>query len=214
MKKGYSGVAVLFKTNKIVRNSSNTTNNTDTKSSTTTSSNITTKKSVQSKLNFTSAKKPNATDTSNATTTGTPSTITTDSSTSTAMIPILNIMKHNEEKGCVGEGRLLTIEFPSFYFVTCYVPNSGQDLKRLDYRINEWDPFLQNYMSSLQTTKPVVLAGDLNVAHLDLDIYNYEAKHIVKQAGLTPQERKSFQSFLDKGFVDALRYFYPGNISY
>lgn len=112
--------------------------------------------------------------------------------------------------GIGSEGRLITVELNSFFLVNCYVPNSGEGLKRLDYRLNEWDPFLRRYLKDLHANKPVILAGDLNVAHLDLDIYNHEAKHIVKQAGLTPQERASFGTMLNEGFVDALRYLHPG----
>jgi exodeoxyribonuclease III len=114
-----------------------------------------------------------------------------------------------------GEGRLVTIEVDEFYLVTCYVPNSGENLKRLDYRLNIWDPFLRNYLNELRNKKPVIFNGDLNVAHLDLDIYNYDAKHIMKQAGLTPQERKSFGVLLEStGMIDVLRRLYPGRQIY
>ena len=72
------------------------------------------------------------------------------------------------------------------------------------------DPHVREYLTKLKSTKPVIFSGDLNVAHLDLDIHNPSAKHIVKQAGLTPQERQSFGKLLECGFKDALRYFYPG----
>mmetsp|Transcript_6332 Transcript_6332/g.6543 ORF Transcript_6332/g.6543 Transcript_6332/m.6543 type:complete len:401 (+) Transcript_6332:26-1228(+) len=107
-----------------------------------------------------------------------------------------------------GEGRTITVEFDTFYLVMCYVPNSGMDLKRLDYRIEEWDPYLRDYLKRLNKSKPVVLGGDLNVGHLDVDIYNVTAKHIVKQAGLTPQERASFSTLLSTGFTDVFRYYH------
>jgi len=118
-----------------------------------------------------------------------------------------------------GEGRAITIEFDQFVLVNCYVPNSGQKLERLQYRLGEFDPFLRELLLSIQKNKekPVILAGDLNVGHLDEDIHNPSAKHIVKQAGLTPGERKSFGDLLQSGFVDAFRYFHPtsrGQFSY
>lgn len=108
-----------------------------------------------------------------------------------------------------GEGRTITVEFPSFILVGCYVPNSGEGLKRLDFRVNEWDPHLQAYIKRLSERKPVVLAGDLNVAHLDIDIHNPDAKHVPKQAGLTPQERASFSKMLSEGFCDSFRSLHP-----
>ena len=99
-----------------------------------------------------------------------------------------------------GEGRALTVEFEDFALVALYVPNSGQKLEGLDYRVQSWDPALQAHCTSLG--KPVVVTGDLNVAHRDLDIYNYFAPHVPKGAGCTPQEREAFGSWLDSGFVD------------
>jgi exodeoxyribonuclease III len=108
-----------------------------------------------------------------------------------------------------GEGRTITIEFDKFFFVGCYVPNSGEGLVRLDERVNSWEPMMRNYLKSLEKKKPVVYGGDLNVAHLDLDIYNYQAKHVSKVPGVTPQERSAFGDMLKEGFVDAFRFFYP-----
>lgn len=109
-----------------------------------------------------------------------------------------------------GEGRTITVHFESFALVCCYVPNSGQQLERLDFRVEEWDPYMRSYLQQLREKKPVIYCGDLNCGHLDLDIHNPAAKHIPKQAGLTPRERSSFQILLDSGgFKDALRYFYP-----
>ena len=109
-----------------------------------------------------------------------------------------------------GEGRTITMEFPSFFFVGAYVPNSGNKLQRLDYRVDEWDVYMREYLKGLEAKgKPVVYAGDLNVGHLDLDIYNATAKHIVKVSGLTPRERESHTDLLSAGFVDAFRWLYP-----
>lgn len=107
------------------------------------------------------------------------------------------------------EGRTITIEFDKFYLVSCYVPNSGEKLQRLDYRVDEWDPFIRQYLKRLEKTKPVIFAGDLNVGHLDIDIHNPKAPHIKKQSGLTERERNSFSELLATGFKDTLRYFYP-----
>mmetsp|Transcript_11110 Transcript_11110/g.18597 ORF Transcript_11110/g.18597 Transcript_11110/m.18597 type:complete len:395 (-) Transcript_11110:301-1485(-) len=95
------------------------------------------------------------------------------------------------------EGRTVTLELDSCFFVATYVPNSGQDLSRLSYRMNTWDPALASHVAELEAKgKPVLLMGDLNVAHLNSDIWNVEAKHIKKSAGTTPQERASFSKLL------------------
>lgn len=126
-------------------------------------------------------------------------------------LTVLNVEYELKDKKFSGEGRTITIEFPNFYLINCYVPNSGQRLERLSYRTEEWDPYFFSYLKSLEETgKPIILTGDLNVAHLDLDIHNPTAKHISKQSGLTPQERQSFHSRLATDFQDALRFFYPG----
>jgi exodeoxyribonuclease III len=114
-----------------------------------------------------------------------------------------------DDKRFSGEGRTITVEFPSFTLVACYVPNSGSALERLSYRTEEWDVYMREYLCRLRERKPVVFCGDLNVGHLDLDIHNPTAKHIATQSGLTPQERSSFQTLLDTGFVDAFRHLYP-----
>lgn len=107
------------------------------------------------------------------------------------------------------EGRMITVEYDGFYVVTVYVPNSGDGLKRLDYRIHEWDKDFREYLTELRKAKPVVVGGDFNVAHLDRDIWNVEAKHIPKSAGTTPQERQSFSELLEAGFVDTFRHRHP-----
>jgi len=113
-----------------------------------------------------------------------------------------------------GEGRTITVEFDKFFFVCCYVPNSGEGLVRLDYRVNEWDPHVRSYLQALSARKPIIFGGDMNVGHLDADIHNPTAKHISKQAGLTPRERESFSQLLatpsnGHSFVDAFRFFHP-----
>uniref|UniRef100_A0A7S1EZ40 DNA-(apurinic or apyrimidinic site) endonuclease n=1 Tax=Noctiluca scintillans TaxID=2966 RepID=A0A7S1EZ40_NOCSC len=106
----------------------------------------------------------------------------------------------------LGEGRLVTVEFAAFFVVFAYVPNSGDGLKRLDERIDQWDAQLLARIKALTAKKPTLLIGDLNVAHLDEDIWNVEAPHIAKSAGTTPQERSSFAKLLDAGFVDGFRH--------
>jgi len=104
------------------------------------------------------------------------------------------------------EGRTITVELEDIYVVATYVPNSGADLKRIDLRIGTWDPELRAYITRLQRMKPVCLVGDMNVAHLDIDIWNVGAKHISKSAGTTPRERESFgRTLREVGLVDAFR---------
>ena len=100
------------------------------------------------------------------------------------------------------EGRLVVCEFNSLFVVLCYVPNSGDGLKRLSERIEKWDPQLRERLRDLAQKKSVVLMGDLNVAHQDKDIWNVEAPHVPKSAGLTPEERESFSKLLESGFKD------------
>lgn len=128
-----------------------------------------------------------------------------------SIIQIQNVQYELQESRFCGEGRTITVDLGLFCLVACYVPNSGQNLERLDYRVKEWDPFIQSYLTDLSKSKPVIFTGDLNVGHLDLDIHNPTAKHIVKQAGLTPVERNSMSKFLASGqFIDAFRFLYPG----
>ncbi|XP_055801577.1 DNA-(apurinic or apyrimidinic site) endonuclease, chloroplastic isoform X2 [Solanum dulcamara] len=111
------------------------------------------------------------------------------------------------------EGRLVTVEFDNFYLLCGYVPNSGDGLRRLTYRITEWDPSLGNYMKELEKSKPVVLTGDLNCAHEEIDIYNPAGNK--RSAGFTEEERQSFETnFLNKGFVDTFRKQHPGVVGY
>lgn len=104
------------------------------------------------------------------------------------------------------EGRVITAEFPSFFLVTAYVPNSGRGLVRLDYR-KTWDVDFRTYLSELDIQKPVVLCGDLNVAHQEIDLKNPKGNK--KSAGFTPEEREGFGQLLEAGFIDSFRELYP-----
>ncbi|CAA6654012.1 unnamed protein product [Spirodela intermedia] len=111
------------------------------------------------------------------------------------------------------EGRLVTVEFDKFYVLCGYVPNSGDGLKRLTYRITQWDPSLSSYMKDLEKSKPVILTGDLNCAYEEIDIYNPAGNR--RSAGFTIEERESFQkNFLSRGFVDTFRSQHPGVVGY
>ncbi len=112
----------------------------------------------------------------------------------------IGIDKHDHE------GRVVTLEFDEFYFVNVYTPNSKRELERLDYR-QVWEDDLRAYLKELDTNKPVILCGDLNVAHKEIDIKN--AKTNRKSAGFTDEERKKMTILLDSGFTDSFRYFYP-----
>ena len=108
------------------------------------------------------------------------------------------------------EGRTLVAEYEDFTVVMVYVPNSGQNLVRLDRRLNEWEADMRGFLKELDARKPVILLGDLNTAHLDADIWNVTAKHIPKQAGCTPQERAAFDQLLAEcGMKDSFKHFYP-----
>ncbi|EBF5152187.1 exodeoxyribonuclease III [Listeria monocytogenes] len=104
------------------------------------------------------------------------------------------------------EGRVITLEFEAFFMVTVYTPNSQAELKRLDYRMTFEDAILE-YVKNLDKTKPVVLCGDLNVAHEEIDLKNPKTNR--KNAGFSDEERAKFSAFLDAGFIDSFRYFYP-----
>ncbi|MBC6181823.1 exodeoxyribonuclease III [Listeria welshimeri] len=104
------------------------------------------------------------------------------------------------------EGRVITLEFEAFFMVTVYTPNSQAELKRLDYRMTFEDAILE-YIKNLDKTKPVVLCGDLNVAHEEIDLKNPKTNR--KNAGFSDEERANFSAFLDAGFIDSFRYFYP-----
>ena len=124
----------------------------------------------------------------------------------------MGVDKHDQE------GRMVVVEMPLFTFCNVYVPNSGQKLERLAYRTNEWDKDFLAFMELKQKEgQPVIWLGDLNVAHTHLEVWNDGAKHLPKQAGVTPEERASFKDQLGAGFVDAFRRLHPtasGHYSY
>lgn len=104
------------------------------------------------------------------------------------------------------EGRVITAEFPGYYVVTCYTPNSQEGLARLSYRM-EWEDAFRNYLIRLDQAKPVIFCGDLNVAHQEIDLKNPKTNR--KNAGFTDEERGKFTQLLSAGFLDTFRYFYP-----
>ena len=112
----------------------------------------------------------------------------------------LGIEEHDKE------GRVITLEFPDFYFITVYTPNSKTELERLDYRM-VWEDEFRKYMKDLEKEKPVVVCGDLNVAHKEIDLKNPKTNR--KNAGFTDEERNKFTELMDAGFIDTFRYFYP-----
>lgn len=112
----------------------------------------------------------------------------------------MGIEKHDQE------GRLITLEFENFYMITVYTPNSQDELKRLDYRM-EWEDDFLKYLKTLERMKPVIVCGDLNVAHKEIDLKNPKTNR--KNAGFTDEERNKFSKLLDSGFTDTFRYFYP-----
>lgn len=105
------------------------------------------------------------------------------------------------------EGRVITLEMPSFFLVTCYTPNSQDELKRLEYRMT-WEDDFRNYLHSLEAKgKPVIVCGDLNVAHQEIDLKNPKTNHM--NAGFTDDERAKMTTLLDSGFIDTWRHFNP-----
>lgn len=104
------------------------------------------------------------------------------------------------------EGRVITLEFERFFLVTVYTPNSQDELKRLDYRMT-WDDAFRDYMVALDTRKPVVVCGDMNVAHKEIDLKNPKTNR--RNAGFTDEERDKFTILLNAGFTDTFRHFYP-----
>ena len=104
------------------------------------------------------------------------------------------------------EGRVITLEYDNFYLVTCYTPNSQNELKRLPYRM-QWEDDFREYLKTLDTKKPVVLCGDLNVAHNEIDLKNPKTNR--KNAGFSDEERAKMTELLGSGFTDTFRYFYP-----
>ena len=104
------------------------------------------------------------------------------------------------------EGRVITLEFENFYMVTVYTPNSQRELTRLEYRM-KWEDVFRNFLNDLRKTKPVVVTGDMNVAHKEIDLKNPKTNR--KNAGFTDEERQKMTELLDSGFIDTFRYFYP-----
>lgn len=104
------------------------------------------------------------------------------------------------------EGRVITLEFKDFYFITVYVPNSQRELTRLDYR-QKWEEDFRDYVLRLESKKPVIYCGDLNVAHKEIDLKNPSSNH--HNAGFTDEERNCFTKTLESGYIDTFRYFYP-----
>lgn len=117
----------------------------------------------------------------------------------------IGIDKHDHE------GRVITLEFEKFYLVTVYTPNSQDGLRRLDYRMT-WEDDFQNYLHQLDTTKPVIVCGDMNVAHQEIDIKNPKSNR--RNAGFTDEEREKMTQLLSNGFTDSFRYKYPDQITY
>ena len=118
----------------------------------------------------------------------------------------INIPEHDQE------GRVITAEYQDFFLVNVYAPNAGQDLKRLDYKAR-WNKDFQAYVTALDRQKPVIITGDLNVAHQAIDLKNPKSNYN-KTAGYTEVEIQGFQALLDAGFIDTFRYLYPDKIAY
>ena len=109
------------------------------------------------------------------------------------------------------EGRIITLEYDLFYLVTCYTPNSQTELKRLDYRMT-WEDDFRKFLKSLDAKKPVIICGDLNVAHEEIDIKNPKTNR--RNAGFTDEEREKMTVLLNDGFTDSFRYLHPDEVTY
>ncbi len=109
------------------------------------------------------------------------------------------------------EGRIITLEYDRFYLVTCYTPNSQTELKRLDYRMT-WEDDFRKFLKSLDAKKPVIICGDLNVAHEEIDIKNPKTNR--RNAGFTDEEREKMTVLLNDGFTDSFRYLHPDEVTY
>ena len=123
-----------------------------------------------------------------------------------AKTPALSVRYGLDEDVHNHEGRAITLEYPDFYLVNLYVPNSQNELARIDYRM-QWEDDLRCYLQKLDAEKPVILCGDLNVAHREIDLKNPKSNR--KNAGFTDEEREKFGILLDSGFTDTFRFFYP-----
>ncbi len=104
------------------------------------------------------------------------------------------------------EGRVITLEYPEYYLINVYTPNSKRELERLDYRMY-WEDLFREYLKRLEENKPVIVCGDLNVAHKEIDLKNPKTNR--RNAGFTDEERGKFTTLLESGFLDTFRYFYP-----
>jgi exodeoxyribonuclease-3 len=109
------------------------------------------------------------------------------------------------------EGRVITLEYPEYYVITCYTPNSKDGLLRLDYRM-EWEDAYLAYLKGLEEKKPVIFCGDLNVAHEEIDLKNPKTNH--RNPGFTDEERGKFTALVNAGFIDTYRYFNPDKVEY
>lgn len=118
----------------------------------------------------------------------------------------MQISKHDKE------GRIITLEYDKFYLTCAYVPNSGEGLKRLGYRIDEWDKDFFEYINNLKSKKDVILTGDLNVARENIDIFDPKGRE--KLAGFTQREKESFNKFLKNGYIDCFRNLHPNDIKF
>ncbi|MFZ5967795.1 MAG: exodeoxyribonuclease III [Bacillota bacterium] len=112
----------------------------------------------------------------------------------------IGISEHDQE------GRVITLEFEEFYLITVYTPNSQRELARLDYRM-VWEDAFRSYLKALDSVKPVIICGDLNVAHKEIDLKNPKSNR--RNAGFTDEEREKMTELLGAGFIDTFRYFYP-----
>lgn len=117
----------------------------------------------------------------------------------------MGVAKHDKE------GRIVELEFPNFYSVNVYVPNAQNELARLDYRM-EWEDAFRKYVKKLTKKKPVVICGDMNVAHNEIDLKNDKTNH--KNAGFTDEERGKMTELQEAGFIDTYRHFYPDKVEY
>jgi exodeoxyribonuclease-3 len=126
--------------------------------------------------------------------------------------------EEDNKKLLVNEGRLIIAEFDTFYLLNVYVPNAKRDLSRLNLKTKEWWPTLIKYLNKLKEKKDIILCGDLNVAHTEIDLKNPQSNKTTKtkpgHAGFTDTERKDFDKLLDNGFVDVFRFKYPNKIQY
>ena len=123
----------------------------------------------------------------------------------------LNVSYGMGVEGHDHEGRIITLEYDQFYLVTCYTPNSQTELKRLDYRMT-WEDDFRKFLKSLDAKKPVIICGDLNVAHEEIDIKNPKTNR--RNAGFTDEEREKMTVLLNDGFTDSFRYLHPDEVTY